>query len=219
VRRVLDTITSGQELDLQRFQGATAQSIVSLQSAADLDDYTYRVAGCVGEFWTKMCVSHVFARMGLPELAAPEYQDLGVRFGKGLQLVNILRDLPADLRKGRCYLPEDKLAELGVRPADLLLPMNETKFRPMYNDYLDQAESHLGAGWEYTNQIPYRCLRLRLACAWPVLIGIRTLRRLRGQNVLDPAQRIKITRAELRRVLLKSVLTYPLPFFWRRQFG
>src|SRR5215472_8560166 len=61
IREVLDTITSGQELDLKRFetgsqpaQGGTPR-LISLQTDAELDDYTYRVAGCVGRFWTKMC--------------------------------------------------------------------------------------------------------------------------------------------------------------------
>ncbi len=75
----------------------------------------------------------------------------GIRFGKGLQLVNILRDLPADLKNGRCYLPMEELAEVGLAPEDLLQPANECKLRPLYNHYLDVAESHLAAGWNYTN--------------------------------------------------------------------
>ncbi|MGC3961440.1 MAG: squalene/phytoene synthase family protein [Verrucomicrobiota bacterium] len=48
VRKVLETIISGQELDLRRFAGANADNLVALQNDAELDDYTYRVAGCVG---------------------------------------------------------------------------------------------------------------------------------------------------------------------------
>ncbi|HEY4416756.1 MAG TPA: squalene/phytoene synthase family protein, partial [Verrucomicrobiae bacterium] len=55
VREVLATITSGQELDLQRFGNPGPQRIMALETAVELDDYTYRVAGCVGEFWTKIC--------------------------------------------------------------------------------------------------------------------------------------------------------------------
>ena len=29
-------------------------------TADDLDDYTYRVAGCVGEFWTRITRQHCF---------------------------------------------------------------------------------------------------------------------------------------------------------------
>ncbi len=119
IREVLETITSGQELDLRRFEGASMESIVALATDAELDDYTHRVAGCVGEFWTKMCRAHVF-----PSAKVDDRFLLvnGVRFGKGLQLVNILRDLPVDLRNGRCYLPGGRLAAAGLSPADLLEP-------------------------------------------------------------------------------------------------
>jgi farnesyl-diphosphate farnesyltransferase len=213
VRQVLDTITSGQELDLRRFAGATAAKTIALQSDAELDDYTYRVAGCVGEFWTKICRAHLFptATLDNARLLAD-----GVRFGKGLQLVNILRDLPADLRKGRCYLPEQKLSEIGLKPGDLLQPSNERKFRPIYGRYLDLAETHLAAGWAYTNALPWRCVRVRLACAWPILIGVETVGRLRTENPLDPSRRVKISRAEVRGLIARSVLCYPLPGVWRR---
>jgi farnesyl-diphosphate farnesyltransferase len=221
VRQVLDTITSGQELDLQRFGNAAAPidggnpNLIALQNDAELDDYTYRVAGCVGKFWTEMCVAHLFRRPELPELATPQFEELGIRFGKGLQLVNILRDLPADLRKGRCYLPAEPLTQAGLTPADLLVPANETKFRPLYHRYLDLAESHLAAGWEYTNRIPWGQIRVRLACAWPILIGGATLQRLRNESVLDPARRVKVSRAELRSIVWRSVWRYPVPHFWR----
>src|SRR6266576_3342331 len=127
IREVLQTITSGQALDLRRFAGASARQIVVLKSDQELDDYTYRVAGCVGEFWTRICRAHLFPKTLLDDAALLAN---GVRFGKGLQLVNILRDLPADLRQGRCYLPNGPLAAAGLNPADLLEPRNEPKFRP-----------------------------------------------------------------------------------------
>src|ERR1035437_8362175 len=110
VREVLNTITSGQELDLRRFAGAASGTLVALRTDEELDDYTYRVAGCVGEFWTRMCRAHLFPRAPLDDAFLLAN---GVRFGKGLQLVNILRDVAADLRQGRCYLPAESLAGLG----------------------------------------------------------------------------------------------------------
>src|SRR5687767_10179922 len=191
IRDVLSTITSGQELDLQRFGNASAQNILALSTLNELDDYTYRVAGCVGEFWTRMCRAHAFPNAQLDEekLLAD-----GVRFGKGLQLVNVLRDLPADLRNGRCYVPSGELEKLGLAPADLLDPKNEPRLRPLYNELLAQTEAHLRAGWNYTQALPRGCVRVRLACAWPILIGVRTLGRLRTHNILDGSRRIKITR-------------------------
>ena len=216
VRNVLTTITGGQELDLHRFGRASADNITALETAAELDDYTYRVAGCVGAFWTKICRAHLFpkARLDDEQLLAN-----GIRFGKGLQLVNILRDLPADLKKGRCYLPKDQMEPAGLIPQVLLSPANAAKFLPLFREYLDRAESHLAAGWVYTNTLPFGRVRVRLACAWPILIGMKTIERLRAANVLELQQRVKVPRGEVRGILLRSILAYPLPQVWQGLFS
>ena len=222
VRDVLVTITSGQELDLRRFGslGAKAsrpagQRIIALETAADLDDYIYRVAGCVGEFWTKICRAHLFPNAKLDE---QRFLTDGIRFGKGLQLVNILRDLPADLKNGRCYLPAQKLDEARLFPEILLSPAAAPNFLPLFHEYLDKAEAHLAAGWRYTNTLPFGQVRVRLACAWPVLLGIRTIEKLRAANIFELQQRVKVSRGEVRGILLRSLLACPLPFLWRNQF-
>jgi farnesyl-diphosphate farnesyltransferase len=211
VREVLEIIVSGQALDLERFARADANHVIALENDEQLDDYTYRVAGCVGEFWTKMCRAHAF-----PEAALDDALLLanGVRFGKGLQLVNVLRDLPADLRLGRCYLPSASLRPAGLGPGDLLQPANEPRLRPVYLRYVQLAEDHLRAGWAYTNHLPRRSLRIRLACAWPILIGARTLVKLRDSPILDPARRVKISRREVRQILFQSVVLYSFPARW-----
>ncbi|HKS36382.1 MAG TPA: phytoene/squalene synthase family protein [Verrucomicrobiae bacterium] len=215
IRDVLSTITTGQELDLQRFAGAAAERIVSLNTDAELDDYTYRVAGCVGEFWTRMCRAHLFSEADLDD----DFLLVNsIRFGKGLQLVNILRDLPADLRQGRCYLPEDRLWVAGLAPFELLQPANGPRLRLLYDRYLDQAERHLAAGWAYTNTLPRAQKRLRLACAWPILIGARTIDKLRDGNVLAPELRVKVSRAEVRGIILRTLLFHPWPAAWNRLF-
>src|SRR6185503_1553884 len=102
--------------------------IISLADADNLEDYIYLVAGCVGEWWTRICFQIYQKYSREPE------EDLTVMasaFGKGLQLVNILRDMPADLRSGRCYLPEEKLVAAGLAPAELLQPTNEARLRPL----------------------------------------------------------------------------------------
>jgi len=78
-----------------------------------LDRYIYLVAGCVGEFWTRITVAHTPALRGWD---VAEMSACGVRFGKALQLTNVLRDCPRDLRIGRCYFPRDLLAQAGLRP-------------------------------------------------------------------------------------------------------
>jgi farnesyl-diphosphate farnesyltransferase len=215
IRDVLMTIAGGQELDLVRFEHAGPDRVVAIETAADLDDYTYRVAGSVGEFWTRVCRTHLFPHHWVDFKIM---QERGVRFGKGLQLVNILRDLPADLRQGRCYVPADSLRAHGLQPTDLLDPGCAPRFRPLYEELVQQAEDHLAAGWLYTDMLPYRLMRLRLACAWPILIGVRTLALLRGANVLDSGQRIKVGRPEVMAIMRRSAMLYILPGRWNRQF-
>ena len=215
VRDVLATIVGGQEMDLSRFEKASGQKIIALETAADLDDYTYRVAGCVGEFWTKLCRAQLFPGAKLDE---EQFLVDGIRFGKGLQLINILRDLPEDLKHGRCYLPMDRVERAGLFPAVLLAPASEKKFLPLYHEYLDKAEAHLRAGWHYTNSLPAGQFRVRLACAWPILIGRRTIEKLRAAGVTGLREHVKISRGEVRGIILRSLASYPMPRLWRNQF-
>jgi farnesyl-diphosphate farnesyltransferase len=222
VRDVLETITSGQELDLRRFAKVTlppeggSPNIIALETAAELDDYTYRVAGCVGEFWTKICRAHLFPKAKIDD---EQFIVDGIHFGKGLQLVNILRDLPADLKKGRCYLPLEKLDEFKLSPQTMLSPANENKFLPLFHEYLDKAEAHLRAGWKYTIIIPWHHIRVRLACAWPILIGVKTIEKLRAANVIELRQRVKISREEVRGIIWCTVLACPFSTAWNNLFS
>jgi farnesyl-diphosphate farnesyltransferase len=215
VRHVLEVIISGQELDLQRFGSPTAGQIIALETEEELMDYTFRVAGCVGEFWTQMCAAHLWPNAKLDN---DSLMRNGVRFGKGLQLVNILRDLPRDLRQGRCYMPIQSLKAAGLAPRDLLSAQNESRFRPVYDPLLAIAEGHLAAGWEYIRALPRGQVRLRLGCASPVLIGVRTLRLLRHENVLDDTRRLKVSRKEVHFLRLRSLVLLPFARAWDAQF-
>lgn len=204
IAELLGVIVRGQEGDLVQFPGETEEELASFETDGQLDDYTFAVAGCVGEFWTKMSAAHVPALGGWD---LPEMEALGIRFGKGLQLVNILRDIPKDLRIGRCYLPRQTLREAGLRPADLLSPETTKKFRPLYQRYLDLTLAHLDCGRRYTLAIPTSLWRLRLACSWPILIALKTVALLReSRDVLDPARRVKVSRGEVYRIVLRSLL-------------
>jgi farnesyl-diphosphate farnesyltransferase len=202
-RAVLLTLTQAMVEALERFPPEMTDQVGALDTRADLDHYTYLNAGCVGEFWTAMVMAH------RPRCAAwdqPAMRARGVRFGQGLQLVNVLRDLPRDLRIGRCYLPSADLATLGLVPQDLLSPAALPRVRPLLDALIDDALSHLDQGREYTLAVPRREARLRLASLWPLLIGLGTLARLRrAENLLDPAVVIKVPRGEVRWLLARSL--------------
>jgi len=87
------------------------------RSEADMFRYCYHVAGAVG------CMMAVV--MGVSPDDDPVLDracDLGLAF----QLANIARDIEADDRIGRCYLPEEWLVEMDVPPGQHMKP----PFRP-----------------------------------------------------------------------------------------
>ena len=159
LRKVLGTIIEGQLWDLTCFAKRN-----SVESDDETRRYTYMVAGCVGEFWTSL---------GLETLGAafcnPERQNImtqaGIRYGQGLQLVNILRDMEEDAARGRAYFCSSP--ELWMRRAERYL-----------NDGLDYAR-RLGS------------FRLRLTAMLPALLGLKTLRLIAQRAGVE---RVKISR-------------------------
>jgi len=205
----LDVIVGGQILDLERFGIAKDDGkISSLNSEEELDDYTYRVAGCVGVFWTKMSLAHIIS---LPKEKEEKFFENGIRFGKALQMINILRDIPEDVRFGRCYIPGPSLKTHGLEPEDLLDPSNIDAFRPLYDTYLDLTSEHLDAAIEYIKMIPDRQFRLKAASMLPVLIGQRTVTLLREGNILDSDEKIKVTRDEMKGYFKKLLRALIIP--------
>ena len=98
-RATLLEIIAGVEMDLEQS---------SYETFDDLYPYCYRVASAVG-----LCCIEIF---GYSDPAAREY---AVNLGVALQLTNILRDVQADARAGRVYLPQEDLRRFRVTGDDL----------------------------------------------------------------------------------------------------
>ncbi len=196
VRAVLEKITQGQMLDLQRFS-ETAE-ITALSTAADLDEYTFLVAGSVGEFWTRLCFRHIRNFAARPE---KEMLTLGKSYGMGLQLINILRDVGTDLRAGRCYFPNDELISAGLSPAQILA--EPERFQPIYQNWAGKAGRGLESGMQYSCAIGNR--RVRAATVLPALIGARTLALLRDAGATALDQQVKVPRKEVRVMIVRAL--------------
>jgi farnesyl-diphosphate farnesyltransferase len=188
---VLRSIMRGQILDIERFE--LASSLRALRSPEELEEYTYLVAGSVGEFWTKLCLR---AWTRYSQLPGEKIILLGTQYGKGLQLVNILRDYPQDLRLGRSYLPVN-----GALSEDIKV------VQPMFQKWRAVAERYLESGTEYVRAI--RPIRVRFACALPVLIGLETLAKMKSVPPLG--QKIKVSRGRVYWLMLLSLLIAAVP--------
>lgn len=192
IREVVGIIIGGQRLDLQRFGHATGECPLALPDEAALDDYTWRVAGCVGAFWTRL--GHLTLGPGFSKQAHETLVQQAIRYGKGLQLVNILRDLSADLAHGRCYLPVPD-------------PGDKTVLLAAHKQWLQHARSHVAEGFAYAAALSSR--RLRAASVLPAMIARDTLDMLEsaGAAVLD--RRIKVPRSTVYRSLARAFLSRP----------
>lgn len=189
IKEVLAIIISGQVLDLKRFESSNENRLFALSSDEELEDYTWRVAGCVGAFWTKLgflTLGNRFANADETDLL-----EKGIAYGKGLQLVNILRDLPTDLRNGRCYLPVGN-------------PSDRFAILSAHAHWLKRARSWVGEGFLYAETLP--SVRLRAATVLPALIAEETLDRLDGADWEMLEQRIKIPRSQVYRLLIEAFL-------------
>ncbi len=192
VREVVAIIISGQRLDLERFADASGSAVISLRNDDELEDYAWRVAGCVGAFWTKLG----FLTLGRSFSDADEARllDQGIAYGKGLQLVNILRDLPGDLTAGRCYLP---VADSRDRHALL----------ECHARWLETARAWVAQGEAYAATLRMR--RLRMATVLPVWLAQETLEAMRGADWERLSQRVKVPRSRVYRLLWDAWIWNP----------
>jgi squalene synthase HpnD len=124
-RVYLDEVLDGVESDLEPVRFATF---------AELYRYCYRVASAVG-----LACIHIWGfdddRALLPAEQA----------GIALQLTNVLRDLPEDLRRGRVYLPADELARFGCDPERLRRGPDDPSFRAMMRFQVERARGYYDA--------------------------------------------------------------------------
>ncbi|MES2660893.1 MAG: squalene/phytoene synthase family protein [Verrucomicrobiota bacterium] len=192
VREVVEIIISGQRLDLERFARTSREHPVALPDDAALEDYAWRVAGCVGAFWTKLGFLTLGDRFSISTEA--DLLERGIAFGKGLQLVNILRDVGEDLANGRCYLPVSN-------------PHDHAEILACHARWLTRATEWVREGERYAATLKSR--RLRAATALPALLAKKTLESLAGATWERLQTRIKVPRSFVYRSLFRALTSAP----------
>jgi len=121
-------ILEGMEMDLRQNR--------YLDFAA-LQRYAHLVAGVVGEI-----SAAVFG------YSDPRTLDFAGRLGLALQLINVIRDVGDDARRGRIYIPVDELQRFGVRAADLLNGRYVDGFVPLMQFQAERARATYRAALE-----------------------------------------------------------------------
>lgn len=175
ILRLWRTILQGQLFDLRRFGPGAAPL-----TGEELEFYCGLVAGSVGAAWTRLIARHSPRTLLRP---AEEMIPLGIAYGKGLQLVNILRDRAEDRALGRAYAREEDLPELFTR-----------------------AEEWLRSGERYLAGL--RPGRILMASSLPLNLACPTLDLIKKHPEL---LRAKLPRGRVRRILLRSAASLWLP--------
>lgn len=190
---VVHAVCEGMKMDLQVFPPETAGEVKALPTAAALEKYCRLMGGAPGVFWSRL-ISHTVPL----KVKETDFWTLGQAIGDGLQIVNILRDLPRDLRIGRCYFPEEELKAKGLSAPDLLQAENSPRFEPVKRHWINWGRQKLRQAQTFYAALPKTQMTHRAAVAWPALWAADTLNKIAAEpNLLDPARRVKIPRSRI----------------------
>ena len=175
-----------------------------LKSMKDLDEYTYYVAGTVGHLLTAL-FAH-FSQQITP-VVVQRLEKFSESFGKGLQMVNIIRDMNTDLKRGQSYIPDEILQKYHLTRKSIFDQKNSEQVEQMFNELVQVATDHLDNALAYIVNIPKEEARIRLFCLLPLFWAMQTLRLIQ-QNTLALLRKdsIKISRRTIRIEFLKSLI-------------
>ena len=181
---------------------AAAAGQLRLSDLDDLERYCYFVAGTVGRLLTGLFLQQVPVS---PELRQA-IEAHAVRFGLGLQLVNIVKDVAEDHPRGACFLPQSVARQHGVDLDRVLEPSQRTRALALMRAVCARARQHLAAAETYTALWPMPAGEpVRLFCLVPLAFAVATLVEVeRGHDTLRPGATPKISRLTVARLLVES---------------
>ena len=107
-------------MQIYSHRSADGDGIIAPSTSDDLQRYCYFVAGTVGHMLTDLFTLEMDLAAGSP--SAERLTEHAEAFGMGLQLVNILKDITDDLRRGWSFVPRSLCRAEGVRNKDLADP-------------------------------------------------------------------------------------------------
>jgi len=192
IRRCVRTMALG----MKRFATRAAErgaAVPYIDDDAELREYCYAVAGCVGEMLTRLLERGL---AGDEPGAAGRRLALAPVVGEALQLTNILLDWPVDIRAGRCHVPATWLARHGLAPRDLL--GRSAGARELSLRLAGLAHAALDRVPDYLDTIPTREHRYRLFCLLPALWARASLRQALAEPEFHAiARRPRLSRASV----------------------
>jgi farnesyl-diphosphate farnesyltransferase len=199
-RRVIEPRVLEMSTGMREYSGrADAAGGIRLHDVEDLERYCYYVAGTVGELLTDLFL----LECPVEPARSRELLARATRFGAGLQLVNILKDVGEDAERGDVFLPGEPAREHGVDVGRLLNPDGRAGGLALLRSVARLAHQYLATAEEYTLLWPFtRAGReVRLFCAGPLALAFGTLQQIElGHDALLPNRAPTVTRTFVGRV-------------------
>ncbi|MEC0301545.1 phytoene/squalene synthase family protein [Terribacillus saccharophilus] len=109
-----------------------------------LEEYCYHVAGSVGEMLLPV----------LHDYPSEKIVQAGIKLGKAMQIVNILRDVGEDLARGRRYIPLSILSAYDYSEEAFYAQELSLSFRQVIDDLINTANGWFEEGMEGLNTYP-----------------------------------------------------------------
>jgi 15-cis-phytoene synthase len=191
-QRMADDVIEGFALDTAGWQP---------RHENDLYRYCFHVAGAVG-----VMMAVVMGISPDDEETLDRACDLGLAF----QLANIARDIAEDGRAGRCYIPDDWLAQLDLEPGEHLRPHNRKKLALIGRWLADEAGQYEASAKVGASRLPFRA-RWAVLTAAGIYGDIARKVRAAGEHAWD--HRIFTSRGEklgwVARALVDAVRNHP----------
>jgi farnesyl-diphosphate farnesyltransferase len=174
-----------------------------IQTLAEYKEYCYYVAGTVGYLLTDLWYEHS------PFVNRGTYQALRktcAEFGEALQTVNILKDIAWDAEyENSVYVPQDALQAHGSSHETLLDPTFLEQNHCAIRSLVELAWADLDKSADYLMRLPQGCIPIRMFCILPLMFAYATLRDItKSTAMLSPGGNVKITRAEVKNLILVS---------------
>jgi len=190
ITEVVHEVCEGMKIDLSTFPNRSGAEPVGFVYSGQLRQYCRFMGGKPGLFWSKL-ITHAYTI----KTDEKTFYALGEKIGDALQIVNILRDTPKDLSFGRCYFPEEELAQKRLCAADLLHPKNDARFEPIKQAWINWGKQNLSSAKAYFSAIPKTAVTMRMAVAWPILWTADNYVKLsKEKDLLNIQKRVKISR-------------------------
>jgi farnesyl-diphosphate farnesyltransferase len=173
-----------------------------LKTLKDLDDYIYYVAGTVGNLATML---FSYYSPNITHKITNRLKRHAESVGKGLQLVNIIRDMPDDWKYNRSYMPNELLKKYDLTRQSIFDRQNLQRSKKMLNELIEIALAYLDAALQYIVAIPKAERSIRLSCLLPLFWALQTLYTIKKNiNIFFTKEKIKISRKILRAELYRA---------------